>query len=410
MTSNQERYDVVIIGGGAAGLFCASQLDASELKSCVLEHNQQFGRKILISGGGRCNFTNKVVSSDHFSGKNPYFSKSPLSRYSNYDFIELVEKYNISYFEKTLGQLFCKSSSKEILNLLLNECKNKGVELKNRVKVKSVAFSKESRFYDIEINDSVIKTKNLVIATGGLSLPSLGASSFGLEVAKSFGHTIIETKPALVPLTLDQKKYQLDELSGVSLYVMVKNFAGVMFKESLLFTHRGLSGPAILQISSFWKKGDPLIIDFIPSIDLLKEILELKEKSGRERLLTHLKRHFPERFILKWLSLCEIKQDVKIAEISKEKLKLLVEKLKAWEVIPIGTEGYRKAEVMKGGVSVDEVHPKTMESKLSEGLYFIGEVLDTTGHLGGYNFQWAWSTGYVCAQEVKKRSSLNGGV
>ncbi|MEK6280073.1 MAG: NAD(P)/FAD-dependent oxidoreductase [Acidobacteriota bacterium] len=385
--------DVLIIGGGAAGLFCAIEAGKRGRKALVLDHSERIGKKIAISGGGRCNFTNLHASAENFLSENPHFCKSALARYTPPDFILLVEKHGIRYHEKKLGQLFCNEGSKQIIEMLLTECRDADVEIACQSLVQSVA--KKERF-EVETNRGTIVAQSLVIATGGLSIPPLGATDFGYRIANQFGLKIREPWPALVPFTLPRHLQQeLTPLSGISIDAIV-SCDGHQFQENILITHRGLSGPAILQISSYWRPGLAVVINLLPDQDALQI---LSDQRTRELTLANLlSRFLPRRFAQAWCDLNAPSQSLK--RYTPAELAEIGEKLNQWKVIPSGTEGYKKAEVTAGGVSTSELYSHTMEAKKVPGLYFIGEVVDVTGHLGGYNFQWAWASGYAAGQDV----------
>lgn len=386
-----ESYDVIIIGAGAAGLMCAIEAGKRGRSVLVIERAEKIGKKILISGGGRCNFTNLHISRKNFLSENEHFAKSALARYSQNDFIVLVEKHNIPYHEKTLGQLFCDSSSREIVMMLAIECANAGVEIKVNCSVKNI--SKDEKFI-LATNAGDFECISLVIASGGLSIPKIGATDFGYTVAKQFGIAIIPPHPALVPLLWNEKdRKQYGELSGISIPVKV-SCGKTSFKENLLFTHKGLSGPAILQISSYWRERESISIDLLPSLDLGK-IFE-KHRIEKIELKTLLAKYLPKHFVEKW---CEVNAPSKpMNQLSDKMLRKISELIHAWKNIPAGTEGFGKAEVTAGGIDTNELSSKTMEAKKIPGLYFIGEVVDVTGWLGGYNFQWAWSSGWAAGQ------------
>ncbi len=387
---------VVIIGAGAAGLMCALTAAGRGRQVLLLDHANKAGKKILMSGGGRCNFTNMYCEPSNFLSENPHFCKSALARYSQWDFIGLVAKHAVPYHEKKLGQLFCDHKASDILDMLLNECAEAGVELRLNTSVSEI--SKSANGYQLQTSAGAVRCESLVIATGGLSIPTLGATGFGYQVAKQFGHELLPTRAGLVPFTLTDPalKALCTELSGTSVEDCVVSCNGQSFKENILFTHRGLSGPAILQISSFWQPGDAISINLLPHIDLPEWLAEQQ----RERPNSELKTLLAELFTKKmaglladnWLASKPMKQ------YTHAELKTIAEQLGDWQLVPAGTEGYRTAEVTLGGVDTREVSSKTMESLKSPGLYFVGEVLDVTGHLGGFNFQWAWASGYAAAQ------------
>ena len=389
--------DVVIIGAGAAGLMCAIESAKRRKNVLVIEKSKKIGEKIRISGGGRCNFTNINTHHSKFISNNPNFIISSLNQYSQNDFIELVKKYKISFHEKKLGQLFCDGPSQQIIDLLLAECNkyNARIVIDTSVEV----IKKDKTLYSLTLEDGrLISTKSLVIATGGLSIPKIGATDFGYLVAKQFDLKVIPTKPALVPLIFNDHTLDMcRELSGISIDSSV-SFENITFKEDLLFTHRGLSGPSILQISSYWRENSSIIVNINPKIDYYKFLLDKKLSNSQLYLQNILSETIPKRLSLKLCELMEISG--KIIEISNKKINEIGSFLNNWKLKPIGTEGYRTAEVTSGGVDTDELSSKTMMSKKHPGLFFIGEVVDVTGHLGGYNFQWAWSSGYVAGQHT----------
>lgn len=392
MSSNRHA-DVLIIGGGAAGLMCASTAGYRGKKVIVLEGSNRCGKKILMSGGGRCNFTNTGTSPKNFLSQNPHFCKSALARYSPQDFIELVERHGIAYHEKELGQLFCDDSSKQIVKMLLDECDWAGVEINTDCQIDSI---ERSDCFVVRTNQGIIFADKFVVATGGLSIPSMGASCFGYDIAKQFGHSIIETRAGLVPFTLSGKPLeQYSQLAGLSLPVKLKT-PSVEFSNALLFTHRGLSGPAVLQASSYWQLGQSIEINLLPDLDCAEHLLDLHKQGHKAELKTVLSELLPKR--LAQLLCTEFFSNKAINQYKHSELKDIAYALQHWTLTPSGTEGYRTAEVTLGGVNTDEVSSATFESKLCSNLYFIGEVLDVTGHLGGYNFQWAWA----CSQAAGK--------
>lgn len=387
------KRDVIIIGGGAAGLFCAIAAGKRGRSTLVIEHADRIGKKIGISGGGRCNFTNLYTSADNFLSANPNFCKSALSRYTPADFVALVERHGIRYHEKKLGQLFCDNSSREIINLLLAECERAGVEIRLNCLVRRV--EKESSFV-LETSQGIFSSDSLVIATGGLSIPKIGATDFGYRVARQFGLHIRETRPALVPLTFaPQTLKEMKALSGISLDALVR-CNGAEFRENILLTHRGLSGPAILQVSSYWKRGDALSIDLLPEENAAL-IFAAHQRSEIE-LANLLGQHLPRRFAHAWCDLYARSRPLN--QFSTKELDEIARRLHDWQLVPDGSEGYKKAEVTAGGVDTGELSSKTMEARRVPGLYFIGEVVDVTGHLGGFNFQWAWASGFAAGQYV----------
>lgn len=384
------KYDVIVIGAGAAGLMAAATAAKRGKKVILLESTAKVGEKIRISGGGRCNFTNLEISSKNYLSQNPHFAKSALAQYSQHDFIKLVESYGIKYHEKKLGQLFCDGSSIEIINMLLNECKLHGVDIKLNCQVRSIRKSEE---FILETDSEIICSDSLIIATGGLSIPKIGATDFGYRIAAQFGIEVVPLRPALVPLIAsDDKKDLCCSLSGVSLPA-IASYNKTSFKENILFTHKGLSGPAILQISTYLD-GKQFNLNLIPEIDLEHKILAAK--SSKSTLFAFLKEYLPKRFVDSYFG--DI--DKKLAEFKNEELKSIVGSLANFKFTAQDTEGYAKAEVTAGGVDTSELFSQTMESRKVKGLYFVGEVVDVTGWLGGCNFQWAWSSGYVAGSNA----------
>lgn len=384
---------MIIIGAGAAGLMAAMTAGQRGRRVLVLDHANKAGKKILMSGGGRCNFTNLTVKPEHFISQNPQFCRSALSRYTPDDFIALVEKHQIPYHEKTRGQLFCDEKSKAILNLLLAECSAANVTIQLNTKIENITQCNESRFL-IKALESNFYSDSLIIATGGLSIPTLGATGFGYQVAAQFAIPVHKTRPALVPLTLhnhDKERFSL--LSGVSVDCKIR-CGKHTFHESMLFTHRGLSGPAILQISSYWQPGEPLEIQLCPDINWVETLNSAKDNHSKTSLNSILSQYLPKRFVSAWVET----PSLPLQAYSNKVLHKIADHLESWPIKPNGTEGYRTAEVTLGGVDCNAISSKTFEAKKVPGLYFIGEVLDVTGWLGGYNFQWAWSSGYVAGQ------------
>ncbi len=387
------KIDVIIIGAGAAGLMCAMEAGKRGRSVIVLEHAGSVGKKIAVSGGGRCNFTNTDARPENYLSTNPNFCKSALARYTPADFIALVEKHGIRYHEKKLGQLFCDGSAREIIDMLLAECSLAGVEIRLDCEVRKI--EKGSSFV-VETNEGKYESERLVIATGGLSIPKIGATDFGYRIAKQFGLRIRETRPALVPLTFAANELEaLKELSGVSIDALAR-CNKMEFRENILLTHRGLSGPAILQISSYWKNGDTLSLDLLPEKNALS-ILEERQKSEIE-LANLLAQYLPRRFAHAWCALYANSKPLNC--YANDELKKIASRLNDLQLAPDGTEGYKKAEVTMGGVDTNDLSSKTMEARSVPGLYFIGEVVDVTGHLGGYNFQWAWASGFAAGQYV----------
>ena len=390
--TGQDR-DVVVIGGGAAGLFCAIAAGRRGRKVLVLEHSDRVGKKIAISGGGRCNFTNLYTRPDNFVSANRHFCKSALARYTPADFIALVARHGIKYHEKKLGQLFCDESSQQIIDMLLQECAGAGVEILCGCQVRSISHDQG---FTLETNHGRLVSSSLVIATGGLSIAPLGATDFGYSIARQFGLEIEQPRPALVPLTLNSAvQRQLSSLSGISLDTVV-NYEQVEFRENILITHRGLSGPAILQISLYWEFGAPIVINLAPDQDVL-ELLKDNQSSEIE-LANLLAQHLPRRFAHAWCGLYAPSRPLK--QFNDRELAEIARRIQQFQITPAGTEGFKKAEVTVGGVATAELSSQTMEAKRVPGLYFIGEVVDVTGQLGGYNFQWAWASGYAAGQSA----------
>lgn len=392
-----KKLDVIIIGAGAAGLMCGIEAGKRGRRAIVLDHANKAGKKILMSGGGRCNFTNYHISPENYISHNPHFCKSALSRYTQWDFIEWVKKHHIPFHEKAHGQLFCDNKSQDILGMLLNECLKNNVEIILNTVVNQIDTLDNGQFI-IKTHQGDYSCQSLVIATGGLSIPTMGASPFGYQIAKQFDIPVWPTSAGLVPFVMrEEEKEKFALLSGISVDCTVK-CGQQHFRENILFTHRGLSGPAILQISSYWKSGDDLLIHMLPGVNL-EEICKLaKQESPQKLVKTILAEYLPKRLIEMLLdpSLTEMKlQSITAAEITR-----LVNQVQHWIVKPAGTEGYRTAEVTLGGVDCNALSSKTMEVNHVPGLYFIGELLDVTGWLGGYNFQWAWSSGWAAGQKV----------
>ncbi|KGT94070.1 NAD(P)/FAD-dependent oxidoreductase [Enterobacter cancerogenus] len=393
-----DKFDVIVIGAGAAGMFCAAQAGQLGRRVLLLDNGKKAGRKILMSGGGRCNFTNMYTEPAAYLSHNPHFSKSALARYTQWDFIDLVNRHKIAYHEKTLGQLFCDDSAQQIVDLLLKECEDGQVTLRLRSEVLSV--TRDENGYRLQLNGSEVQAEKLVIASGGLSMPGLGATPFGYKVAEQFGLKVFPTRAALVPFTLHKPLLeQLNTLSGVALPTTITAQDGTLFKEAMLFTHRGLSGPAVLQISSYWQPGEFVTINLSPETSLEEFINVQREAHPNLSLKNSLAKILPKRLVE---VLQELKQipDVTLKQLNSKQQAELVITLHQWRVQPNGTEGYRTAEVTMGGVDTTQLSSKTMEARDVPGLYFIGEVVDVTGWLGGYNFQWAWSSAWACAQAL----------
>ena len=391
-----QKFDVIIIGAGAAGLMCAIEAGKRNRKVLLIEHSKKIGEKIRISGGGRCNFTNNNTHPNKFISKNPKFIISALSQYTQNDFIKLIKKHNIQFHEKKLGQLFCDESAQQIIDMLLLECQMVNVILKKNTIITSV--DRQDNQYVVTVNADKYICSSLIIATGGLSIPKIGASKFGYEVAKKFNLNIIEPLPALVPLTFSEKILSMcKELSGLSLEALI-SFNKYFFEEGMLFTHRGLSGPSILQISSYWRLGNDIKINLKPKLDVFKFLVNKKSSNPKQDIAIIISEILPKRLAY---MICKENSAVgNICELSNKLLKQLSYYINSWIITPTGSEGYRTAEVTLGGVDTDEISSKTMMSIKNPGLFFIGEVVDVTGHLGGYNFQWAWSSGFVAGQNA----------
>ncbi len=427
------HYDVIIIGAGASGLYCALTAGRRGRRVLVLDHANKVGKKILMSGGGRCNFTNYFVEPEHFISSNPHFFKSALSRYPSWEFIAMVEQHKIPYHERDNGQLFCDDSAQDIVNMLLDECAAVGVQVRintqiDKVKVIDATADKHNARFQLLTSKKLSKKdkqaalntteanadkpsqasyrcESLVVATGGLSIPTLGASGLGYELAQQFGHTLIPTAASLVPFTFTDKTGELIRaLAGISLPVIASN-ERISFKLPLLFTHRGLSGPSMLQLSNYWHTGETITIDLLPETDVSELLLTRKKSHPKQLIRTVLAEStdntLPKKLLAALQShLWEDIKDTELANIKDERLMELGATINGWQLKPSGTEGYRTAEVTRGGVKTDDISSKTMQSNLQNGLYFIGEVLDVTGWLGGYNFQWAWASGFVCGEVV----------
>ena len=398
-----KRVDVVVIGAGAAGLFCAAQAGQRGARVLLVDHAEKVGEKIRISGGGRCNFTNRDATPAQFHSRNPHFCRSALARYTAQDFIALVQRHRIPFHEKHRGQLFCDESSQDIIDLLLRECDAGRVERWQPCAVAAVRSGAGGARFEVDTARGPVEAHSVVVATGGLPVPKIGATDFGLRLARQFGHAIVEPRPALVPLVFDATEWApFVALSGVSLEVEISSGGGkqrARFVEDLLFTHRGLSGPAVLQASSYWQPGETLEIAFVPGTDW-PETLARAKATSRRQLGNELASHLPQRLAQAWLARGGLPEDRPMPEVADRPLRQLAESLAAWRIAPSGTEGWKKAEVMAGGVDTREIDSRTMESRRSPGLHFIGEVLDVTGWLGGYNFQWAWSSGHACAEAL----------
>ncbi len=393
-------FDVVIVGAGAAGLFCAGIAGQRGLRVLLLDHAEKVAEKIRISGGGRCNFTNRDVGPANFLSQNPNFCRSALARYGSAEFIALVQRHGIAFHEKHRGQLFCDDSAEQIIRLLLDECDAGGVQRWQPCSVQAVRHGAGG--FELDTDRGTVRAPQVVVATGGLPVPKIGASDWGLRLARQFGHGIVEPRPALVPLTFDPAPWTpFAALAGLSLEVTIETGAGKArgrFVEDLLFTHRGLSGPAVLQISSFWQPGQALRVALAPA-DLAAQ-LQAAKATSRRHLGNELAALLPGRLAETWLQLQQLPADRPLAEAKDRDLARLAESLQRWELVPTGTEGWRKAEVMAGGVDTRELGSQDLQSKRMPGLHFIGEVVDVTGWLGGYNFQWAWASAAACARAL----------
>jgi predicted Rossmann fold flavoprotein len=402
--------DVLIIGAGAAGLMCAAQAGYRGKSVVVVDMGKKPARKILISGGGRANFTNENATPENYLCQNPHFAKSALSRYSAQDFIDLVDRHGLKYHHKTLGQLFCDDSAQDLVDILMTECEWAGVQVNLRTEVLSVSAIKSDIAGDITSNSEqgyLVTTssesyqcKSLVVASGGLTMPKLGATPIGYKIAEQFDLNVLETLAALVPFTLhEHDKERFDGLSGISLLTEATSENGTSFKENILFTHRGLSGPAILQISSFWRAGQAVTLNLLPEINLNETLIKWQSDQGQKSVKNLLATLLPKRFV-EVLVKDGVIADKPIKQLNHQDISVLSDYLHAWQIKPNGTEGYRTAEVTLGGVNTDELSSKTFESKKQPGLFFIGEVIDVTGWLGGFNFQFCWASGYACGQAV----------
>ncbi|MBO1531422.1 NAD(P)/FAD-dependent oxidoreductase [Psychrobacter sp. F1192] len=421
MNTSPTHYDVIIIGAGASGLYCALTAGRRGRRVLVLDHANKVGKKILMSGGGRCNFTNYFVEPEHFISTNPHFFKSALSRYPSWEFIAMVEAHNIAYHEREHGQLFCDDSAKDIVTMLLDECAAAGVQIRINTQIDNIdahhdahkrfwlttskKLGKKDSTHGVQPSQDTYSCESLVVATGGLSIPTMGATGLGYELAQQFGHTIMATDPSLVPFTFTDKTGELiRSLAGISLPVIASN-ERISFKLPLLFTHRGLSGPSMLQLSNYWHLGETININLLPEVEVTDLLLTHKKSHPKQLIRTVLSESTDHALPKKLLAalqhhLWEDIKDTELANIKDERLMKIGDTLNSWQLKPSGTEGYRTAEVTRGGVKTDEVSSKTMQSNLQNGLYFIGEVLDVTGWLGGYNFQWAWASGFVCGEVV----------
>jgi predicted Rossmann fold flavoprotein len=404
-----QQFDVIVIGAGAAGLMCAAQAGQGGLRVALLDHSEKLAEKIRISGGGRCNFTNVNVSENNFISENPRFARFALGRYTPANFIALVKQHNIPFHEKHKGQLFCDRKSDDIIDMLAAECNAGNVKWFRPHSVSNVEH--DGSQFKLSTTAGQLQARNLVVATGGLPVPKIGATDFGLKLAKQFGHALVDQRPALVPLTFDSGLWEpFVELAGVALPVLSRgsDSNAPWFDEDLLFTHRGLSGPAVLQASTYWNPGKPITLNLAgketDAVALQTELLQatLGAKASAENWFASQVPHWPKRLVQAWLNKPELQTIAgrKVAELGKKQLGPLAQLIAAWQLVPSGTEGYKKAEVMRGGVSTADLQPKTLESRKIPGLYFIGEVVDVTGWLGGYNFQWAWASAYTAAHSI----------
>ena len=393
-------HQVIIIGAGAAGLMCAISAAEEGQSVLVLDHANKAGKKILISGGGRCNFTNMYTEPSNYLSQNPHFCKSALKRYTQWDFIAEVDKAGLPWHEKKLGQLFSDNKSEAILNMLLDRCEALGVSIQLNCSIESL--EKVDDHFQLKTSQGDYGSEALVIATGAMSFPTMGATDFGHRIAKQFGLDVTHTQPGLVPFTFDAKeKQQFDGLSGVSLDSSI-DCNGMSFRENILFTHKGLSGPAVLQISSYWNPGDTVTVTCLPDIDLAEELKQQQQNNPNKHLINIIKQHFPERVLEAFCNNVDLNKPLQ--QYKHSDLQDIADRFQKWSFIPSGTEGYKKAEVTLGGVNTDEISSKTFEAKKVDGLYFIGEVLDVTGHLGGFNFQWAWASGHCCGKAVADKT------
>ena len=392
-----QKIDVVIIGAGASGLMCAIEAGKRGRSVLVIDHANKAGKKILMSGGGRCNFTNYSIEAENFISQNPHFCKSALSRFTQWDFLALIDKYQIPFHERDHGQLFCNDSAKDILNLLFAECDKAKVKIQLNSKIQQVTQVANNAF-KIKSANQEIDCQSIVVATGGLSIPKMGATAFGYQLAKQFNIEVIPTSAGLVPFTLQpEDKEVFSALSGIAVPCIISN-ERQSFKEALLFTHRGLSGPSVLQISSYWRPGEVVNINFLPDVDLIEVLHQKRQQQVKLQLKSILTEYLPKRLI----EVLVLKDylTMSLQDISNKHIETIANSIHQWSIKPNATEGYRTAEVTLGGVDCSAISSKTMESNAVSGLYFVGEVLDVTGWLGGYNFQWAWSSGWCAGQYV----------
>ena len=391
-------FDVIVLGAGAAGLMCAIEAARRGRKVVVLDHASKPAEKIRISGGGKCNFTHLKATPKNFISQNPHFCISALKRFTPWDFVGRVIERGIPYYEKTEGQLFCETSAQDIIDMLLDDLQSAGGELWLKTEIRRV--DAHDGGFVLVTTAGPLNCEKLVVATGGLSIPKMGATGFAYELARQFGHTIVETRPALVPFTLgDDKLADFNGLSGVAVEARM-TVGKTQFTDGFLFTHRGLSGPAALQISSYWRTGEPVEIDLLPGSNLMEWLLERKQSRGKQSLGNALAELLPRRLSDRWLEIHNLRNESNVGDLPNASLDALSKAIKKWTLVPMGTEGYRTAEVTAGGIDTDGLSSQTMESRLQPGLYFIGECVDVTGWLGGYNFQWAWSSGWAAGQAV----------
>jgi len=392
-----QKSNVVIIGAGASGLMCAIEAAKRGRSVLLLDSANKPGKKILMSGGGRCNFTNYSVDAENFISQNPHFCKSALSRFTQWDFLALIDQYQIPFHERDHGQLFCDDSAKDILNMLLSECEKFEVKIQLNCKIQQIKKLTENEF-QLSTDKQTIQCQSLVIATGGLSIPKMGATPFGYQVAQQFGVNVLPTQAGLVPFTLQpEDKEKLSPLSGIAVPCVVSN-EKQSFKENVLFTHRGLSGPAILQISSYWQAGETIMVNFLPEMNVTEALLQKRSEHIKMQLKNILAEWLPKRLLAALITSKLL--ETSIQDMPDKQVKLIAKAIEQWQIKPNATEGYRTAEVTLGGVDCAAISSKTMESQSVSGLYFVGEVLDVTGWLGGYNFQWAWSSGWCSGQYV----------
>ncbi len=405
----KNHYDAIIIGGGAAGLMCAWQAGLHGQRVVVLERSKKIGRKILMSGGGRCNFTNLFIEPENFICSNRHFVKSALSQYTAWDFINSVQAHGIAYHERDHGQLFCDDKARDIVNLLRSECESVGVDIVLQCAIDQIEFDNDNSNYVIHSNIGQFASKAVVVATGGLSIPNMDPTPFGYDIARQFGLAVLPVRASLVPYTFTgQLKDMFARLSGNAIPAII-NAGKKSFEEALLFTHRGLSGPVVLQISNYWQQSDPIHIDLIPGTSLSATLQDAKRDQSKSLARTVIAQWLPKSVVLEFEKLWWPEyQDRPLADWPDAQIEQLGKQFHDWEIVPAGTEGYRTAEVTLGGVDTEGISSKTMEAHNQQGLYFIGEVVDVTGHLGGFNFQWAWSSAYACAQSLAtKRADYN---